>query len=75
MPLDMKRNVFITCAVTGSGDTTDKSHKVPETPQQIADSALDAARAGAATCGTAWHQLFRTAPLYARGHPAMRGAA
>ena len=48
MSLDMNRNVFITCAVTGSGDTTGKSDKVPVTPQQIAESALDAARAGAA---------------------------
>jgi uncharacterized protein (DUF849 family) len=40
--------VFITCAVTGAGDTTGKSTKVPVTPQQIADSAIEAAKAGAA---------------------------
>ena len=28
MPLEMNRTVFITCAVTGSGDTTGKSDKV-----------------------------------------------
>ena len=39
---------FITCAVTGSGDTAGKSPLVPVTPKQIADSAADAARAGAA---------------------------
>ena len=39
---------FITCAVTGSGETTTKSDKVPVTPEQIANSALDAAKAGAA---------------------------
>jgi uncharacterized protein (DUF849 family) len=39
---------FITCAVTGAGDTTARSDKVPVTPEQIADSALAAARAGAA---------------------------
>jgi 3-dehydrocarnitine:acetyl-CoA trimethylamine transferase len=39
---------FITCAVTGAGDTTPRSDRVPVTPEQIADSALDAARAGAA---------------------------
>jgi 3-dehydrocarnitine:acetyl-CoA trimethylamine transferase len=39
---------FITCAVTGAGDTTARSERVPVTPEQIADSALDAARAGAA---------------------------
>lgn len=48
MPLAMRRKVFITCAVTGSGDTTEKSDKVPITPEQIANSALEAARAGAA---------------------------
>ena len=40
--------VFITCAITGSGDTTSKSDLVPITPQQIADAAIDAADAGAA---------------------------
>jgi uncharacterized protein (DUF849 family) len=39
---------FITCAVTGAGDTTGRSSLVPVSPEQIADSALDAARAGAA---------------------------
>ncbi|PTX56773.1 uncharacterized protein (DUF849 family) [Litoreibacter ponti] len=48
MPLEMNREVFITCAVTGSGSTQDKSPHVPRTPQQIADSAIAAARAGAA---------------------------
>jgi uncharacterized protein (DUF849 family) len=40
--------VFITCAVTGAGDTIGRSDHVPVTPQQIAASAVDAARAGAA---------------------------
>jgi uncharacterized protein (DUF849 family) len=40
--------VFVTCAVTGAGDTTGRSDKVPVTPAQIADSAIEAARAGAA---------------------------
>ncbi|CAN5660509.1 3-keto-5-aminohexanoate cleavage protein [soil metagenome] len=44
----MNWEVFITCAVTGSGDTTTKSPHVPVTPQQIADSAIEAAQAGAA---------------------------
>ncbi len=48
MPLSMNREVFITCAVTGSGSTQDKSPHVPRSPQQIADSAIDAAKAGAA---------------------------
>jgi uncharacterized protein (DUF849 family) len=48
MPLAMNREVFITCAVTGSGATQDRSPHVPRSPRQIADSAIDAARAGAA---------------------------
>jgi uncharacterized protein (DUF849 family) len=40
--------VFITCAVTGVGATTDRSELVPVTPPQIVDAALDAAQAGAA---------------------------
>jgi uncharacterized protein (DUF849 family) len=48
MPLAMNRDVFITCAVTGSGGTQDKSPHVPRSPEHIADSAIAAARAGAA---------------------------
>ena len=48
MPLQMNREVFITCAVTGSGATQDRSPHVPRSPQQIADSAIEAAKAGAA---------------------------
>ncbi len=44
----MNWETFITCAVTGAGDTVGKSPHVPVTPEQIAASALDAARAGAA---------------------------
>ena len=48
MPLTMNREVFITCAVTGSGGSQDKSQHVPRSPKQIADSAIEAAKAGAA---------------------------
>lgn len=48
MPLAMTQEVFITCAVTGSGGTQDRSPHVPRSPKQIADSAIAAARAGAA---------------------------
>jgi uncharacterized protein (DUF849 family) len=48
MPLQMNREVFITCAVTGSGSTQDRSPHVPRSPKQIADSAIAAAKAGAA---------------------------
>jgi len=44
----MNTEAFITCAVTGAGDTTARSPNVPVTPEQIAASALEAARAGAA---------------------------
>ncbi|MDP9258399.1 MAG: 3-keto-5-aminohexanoate cleavage protein [Actinomycetota bacterium] len=44
----MNWEVFITCAVTGAGDTTGKSDLVPITPAAIADSAIEAAKAGAA---------------------------
>ncbi|GJL83771.1 MAG: 3-keto-5-aminohexanoate cleavage enzyme [marine bacterium B5-7] len=48
MPLAMNRDVFITCAITGSGGTQDRSPHVPRSPEQIAASAIDAAKAGAA---------------------------
>ena len=48
MPLTMNREVFITCAVTGSGGTQNRSPHVPRSPKQIADSAIAAAKAGAA---------------------------
>lgn len=48
MPLQISREVFITCAVTGSGSTQDRSHHVPRSPKDIAASAIAAAQAGAA---------------------------
>ncbi len=48
MPLAMNREVFVTCAVTGAGDTAAKSPHVPVTPKAIALAAIEAARAGAA---------------------------
>jgi uncharacterized protein (DUF849 family) len=44
----MNNDVIISCAVTGAGDTTSRSNLVPITPRQIADSAIEAAKAGAA---------------------------
>lgn len=44
----MNFDAFITCAVTGSGDTAGRSNHVPVTPEQIATSAIEAAQAGAA---------------------------
>jgi|TARA_B100001971_G_scaffold133373_1_gene123136 uncharacterized protein (DUF849 family) len=48
MPLTIKSNIFITCAITGSGSTQDLSSNVPRSPKQIANSAIAAAKAGAA---------------------------
>ena len=44
----MNRKVFVSCAVTGSGDTAKKHPDLPKTPKQIATAAIDAAKAGAA---------------------------
>ena len=48
MPLAINKDVFITCAVTGSGGTQNRSPHVPRSPEQIANSAIAAAEAGAA---------------------------
>ena len=44
----MNRQVVITCAVTGAGDTVGRHPAIPVTPAEIAAAALDAAKAGAA---------------------------
>lgn len=44
----MNYEVIVTCAVTGAGDTTAKHPGVPVTPKQIAEAAIEAAKAGAA---------------------------
>ena len=43
----MNFEVIVTCAVTGAGDTTDKSPHVPVTPEEVANAAIEAAEAGA----------------------------
>jgi len=43
----VNREVIVTCALTGAGDTVGRSEHVPVTPHQIARAAIDAARAGA----------------------------
>lgn len=48
MPLGTNRDVFITCAVTGAGATQEKSPHVPRSPREIAEAAIEAAKAGAA---------------------------
>ena len=44
----MNRDVIVTCAVTGAGDTVGKHPDIPITPEQIATAAIEAAKAGAA---------------------------
>ncbi len=44
----MNREVIVTCAVTGAGDAVGKHPAIPVTPEQIAESAIEAAKAGAA---------------------------
>jgi len=44
----MNSEVIITCAITGSGDTAKKHPNLPILPRQIADEAVEAAKAGAA---------------------------
>ncbi|HWL68644.1 MAG TPA: 3-keto-5-aminohexanoate cleavage protein [Geminicoccus sp.] len=44
----MNRNVIVSCAVTGAGDTVGKHPAIPVTPEQIAQACIDAANAGAA---------------------------
>ncbi len=44
----MNYEVVVTCAVTGAGDTLGKHPDVPVTPKQVADAAIEAAKAGAA---------------------------
>lgn len=44
----MNFEVVVTCAVTGAGATVGKSPHIPVTPEEIANAAIEAARAGAA---------------------------
>ena len=46
--MTINREVFITCAVTGAGDTLAKHPGLPVSPKQIAEAAIEAAKAGAA---------------------------
>ena len=63
MPLNMNSEVFITCAVTGSGSTQDRSEHVPRSPEQIANSAIEAAKAGAAVVPVSYtHLTLPTTP-------------
>lgn len=58
----MQRKVMIACAVTGSADTPSRNAAVPVTPEQIAASAIDAAKAGAAIVHIHVRDLKTTRP-------------
>ncbi len=44
----MNHEIILTCALTGGGESVNKSEYVPVTPREIAESAIEAAKAGAA---------------------------
>ena len=44
----MNNKVFISCAVTGSGDTASKHPDLPKTPEQIATASIQTTKTGAA---------------------------
>jgi uncharacterized protein (DUF849 family) len=64
----MQRKVIISCAVTGSADTPGRNPAVPVTPEQIAKSALDAAKAGAAIVHVHVRDPQTTRPSMAAAH-------
>ncbi len=75
----MNAEAFITCAVTGAGDTPSRSPHVPVTPEEIAESAIAAARAGAAIAhlhvrDPATGRGSRDVALYRRVVELIRGA-
>lgn len=44
----MNRNIIVSCAVTGSGDSVGNHPAIPVTPAEIASASIEAAKAGAA---------------------------
>jgi uncharacterized protein (DUF849 family) len=43
----MNKELIVTCAITGNGDTAKKHPNLPITPKEIANSAIEAAKEGA----------------------------
>ncbi|MCA1414349.1 MULTISPECIES: 3-keto-5-aminohexanoate cleavage protein [Bradyrhizobium] len=64
----MLNPTIITCALTGAGDTVSKNPAVPITPKQIADQAIDAAKAGAAVVHIHVRDPATGAPSVEFGH-------
>src|SRR2546422_14038 len=58
----MQRKVMVSCAVTGSADTPGRNPAVPVTPAEIAQSSIDAAKAGAAIVHIHVRDLKTTKP-------------
>ena len=54
----MNRDVIVTCAVTGSGDTVNKHPAIPVTPKEIANAAIEAGKAGASIAHIQYHQML-----------------
>jgi len=46
--MEMKKDIILTCAITGSGDSHLKHPGVPKSPEEIAYASIEAAKAGAA---------------------------
>ena len=63
----MNREVIVTCAVTGAGDTVGKHPAIRVTPEQIAQSAIEAAEAGAVIVRCHVREPDGGAPAEARG--------
>jgi 3-dehydrocarnitine:acetyl-CoA trimethylamine transferase len=62
----VSRPVIVTCALTGAAELSGRNRAVPVSPQQIAESAIDAAKSGAAIV----HIHVRDPQT---GRPSMRG--
>src|SRR4029453_5995762 len=58
----MQPQVMISCAGTGAGDTPGRNPAVPVTPAQIAQSSIDAAKAGASIVHVHVRDLQTTKP-------------
>ena len=55
----MNNKVFVSCAVTGSGDTAKKHPDLPKTPEQIASAAIEAV---SPAHGGRYHKQSSTGP-------------
>ena len=63
----MKKKIIITVAVTGSFPTKEMNPAVPYTPKEIADAAVESAKAGAAIAHIHVRDPQTGAPEFKRG--------